>query len=82
MIGLEAWAIIAKCFAQLRDYRRAENPKDKGYTDEELKAEVMAFKALKELDERRSEIREPEACEEEFMDWEGNVISRISYAEK
>lgn len=52
MTGLEAWAIIAKCFAQLRDYRRAENPGDKGYTDEELKAEVMAFRGLKELDER------------------------------
>lgn len=52
MTGLEAWAIVSKCFAQLRDYRRAENPEDKGYTDEELEAEVIAFRALKELDER------------------------------
>lgn len=52
MTGLEAWVVISKCFTQLRDYRRAEDPKDKGYTDEELEAEVMAFRGLKELDER------------------------------
>lgn len=51
MTGPEAWVVIAKCFTELRDYRRAENPKDKGYADEELKAEVIAFRALKELDE-------------------------------
>lgn len=52
MTGLEAWAIISRNFTELRDYRRAENPEDKGYTDEELEAEVMAFRGLKELDER------------------------------
>lgn len=54
MTPLEAWHIIS---ANLNDHykaRRAMHPTSKGYTEAEIEAEVICFKALQEMDERVS----------------------------
>jgi hypothetical protein len=52
MTPLEAWNIIS---ANLNDHykaRRAMYPTSKGYTEAEIEAEAMCFRALKEMQER------------------------------
>ena len=46
MTPMEAWHIISANMMQLYKIRRANNPNFKGYTDAELEAEVICFKAL------------------------------------
>ena len=52
MTPMEAWGIISANLANHYKMRRATNPKDKGYTDAEIEAEIMCFQALKEMQER------------------------------
>lgn len=55
MTPLEAWNIISANLANHHKVRRAMYPNDKGYTDAEVKAEVICFQALMEMQERRKQ---------------------------
>ena len=52
MTPLEAWHIIFANLNSLYKMRRSIHPNDKGYTDAEVEAEVICFRALKEMQER------------------------------
>lgn len=60
MTPMEAWGIISANLATLYRIRRAQNPGDKGYDDADTEAEVMAFRALKEMQERAAGKNERE----------------------
>jgi len=51
MKPMEAWSIISANLAHLVRIRRSQGD-PKGYVDAESEAEVIAFRALKEMDER------------------------------
>jgi hypothetical protein len=55
MTPMEAWSIIGANLYHLYRIRRAQNPGYKGYDDADLEAEVIAFQALKEMEERQKE---------------------------
>ena len=52
---MEAWHIISANMMQLYKMRRAENPNFKGYTDAEVEAEVICFKALEQMEKQEKE---------------------------
>ena len=47
---MQAWRVISANLAEL--YKRRKSDAYKGYTDADIKAEVIAFKALQEMEER------------------------------
>lgn len=51
MKPLEAWRIISECMNELVNIRQALCPQGKGYSMEEVEAEVMCFEALRKLEE-------------------------------
>ena len=51
MTPMEAWHIISANLCELYKMRRGKNF-EKGYTDAEVKAEVICFQALREMDKR------------------------------
>jgi len=55
MTPMEAWHIISANLMQLYKWRRANNPNFKGYTDAEVEAEVICFKALEEMQEKEKQ---------------------------
>ena len=52
MTPMEAWSIVSANLATLYRIRRANNPGFKGFDDVEIEAELIAFQALKEMEER------------------------------
>ena len=50
MTPMEAWHIISANLATL--YKMRKDDKFKGYTDVEVEAEVICFKALQEMNQR------------------------------
>ena len=60
MTPIEAWRIISANMMELYKKRRADNPNFKGYTDIEIEAEVICFKALEEMERRHSSGTEAE----------------------
>ena len=55
MTPIEAWHIISANLADL--YKKRKSECFKGYTEKEIKAEVICFKALKEMEERNKNDR-------------------------
>ena len=53
MTPMEAWRIISANLFELYKRRRTET--FKGYTETETEAEVIAFKALKEMEKKGGE---------------------------
>lgn len=53
MKPLEAWRIISECMNELANMRQALYPQGKGYSKEEVKAQVMCFEALRKMEEER-----------------------------
>lgn len=51
MTPMEAWHVISANLCELYKIRRGRNF-EKGYTDAEVKAEVICFQALKKMEER------------------------------
>ena len=51
MKPLEAWRIIIGCMNELVNIRKSLYPQGKGYSQEEVEAEVMCFEALRKLEE-------------------------------
>ena len=52
MTPMQAWHIISANLAELYKLKRGNN--FKGYTDNDVQAEVICFKALKEMDGRNN----------------------------
>lgn len=52
MTPMQAWHIISANLAEL--YKRKRTKNFKGYTDDDVQAEVICFKALKEMEERNN----------------------------
>lgn len=57
MTPMDAWSIVSANLATLYRIRRAQNPGFKGFDDVEIEAEIMAFHALKEMEEREKQNR-------------------------
>lgn len=55
MKPLEAWRIISGCMNELANIRQSLYPQGKGYSQEEVEAQVMCFEALRKMQE---EIKE------------------------
>lgn len=55
MKPLEAWYIISSCMNELANIRQALYPQSKGYSQEEVQAEVICFEALRKLQEESEE---------------------------
>ena len=51
MKPLEAWRIISGCMVELVNIRQSLYTKGKGYSQEEVEAQVMCFDALRKLEE-------------------------------
>ena len=51
MKPLEAWRIISGCMEELASIRKSLYPQGKGYSQEEIEAQVMCFEALRKLEE-------------------------------
>lgn len=51
MKPLEAYRIIIGCMNELCNIRQSLYPKGKGYSQEEVEAQVMCFEALRRLQE-------------------------------
>ena len=51
MKPLEAWRIISGCMNELANIRQSLYPQGKGYSYEEVKAQVICFEALRKLQE-------------------------------
>lgn len=49
MTPMEAWSIISANLATLYRIRKAQNPEFRGFDDADVEAEVIAFRALKEM---------------------------------
>lgn len=52
MTPMQAWHIISANLAELYKLKRTDTYK--GYTDADVQAEVVCFKALKEMEERNN----------------------------
>lgn len=50
MTPMQAWRVISANLAEL--YKRRKSNAYKGYTDADIEAEVIAFKALQEMEAR------------------------------
>jgi len=57
MKPLEAWRIISGCMNELVNLRKAIYPQGKGYSDEEVTAQVMAFEALRKMEAKESKSK-------------------------
>ena len=57
MTPLEAWGIISANLKNHYAFRRAMYPNDKGYTEAEIEAEVICFRALQEMEKREKAER-------------------------
>ena len=55
MKPLEAWRIISGCMNELANIRQSVYPQGKGYSQEEIKAQVICFEALRKEEEWRYE---------------------------
>ena len=51
MTPLEAYRVISRCMTELQQMRQAIYPKGKSYSQEEVSAEVIAFEALRRMEE-------------------------------
>lgn len=51
MKPLEAWHIISSCMNELANMRKVLYPNGKGYSQEEIQAEVICFEALRKMEE-------------------------------
>lgn len=51
MKPLEAWRIISGCMDELVNIRQSVYPKGKGYSHEEVEAQVICFEALRKMQE-------------------------------
>ena len=51
MKPLEAYRVISRCMTELIQMRQAIYPKGKSYSQEEVSAEVIAFEALRRMEE-------------------------------
>ena len=51
MKPLEAWRIISGCMNELANIRQSVYPQGKGYSQEEIEAQVMCFEALRKEEE-------------------------------
>lgn len=51
MKPLEAWRIISGCMNELANIRQSLYPQGKGYSMDEVKAQVMCFEALRKIEE-------------------------------
>ena len=51
MKALEAWRIISGCMNELVNIRQSLYPQGKGYSKEEIEAQVICFEALRKLEE-------------------------------
>ena len=51
MTPRQAWSVISANLAEL--YTRRKSDAYKGYTDADIEAEIVAFKALQEMEERK-----------------------------
>lgn len=51
MKPLEAYAVISQCIDELHNMRKTLYPTGKAYSDMELKAQVIAFEALRRMEE-------------------------------
>lgn len=51
MTPMEAWHIISGNLAELARIRNTLLPKSKGYSEEEITAQVIAFEALRRMEE-------------------------------
>ena len=51
MKPLEAWRIISRCMNELHHFRIDIYPAGKGYSHEETEAQVIAFEALRRMEE-------------------------------
>lgn len=52
MTPMEAWSIISSNMSELLRFRIAVSGNQRAYTEKEMEAEVIAFAALKEMEER------------------------------
>ena len=50
MTPMEAWHIISANLARL--YKMRQDDKLNGYTDDDIEAEIICFKALQEMNQR------------------------------
>lgn len=55
MSPMEAWRIISQCMQELVRCRQAMYPGSKGWCEQEAKAEVIAFEALRRMEEDKEE---------------------------
>lgn len=51
MKPLEAWSLISQQIEELNRLRKAYYPYSRGYSDREITAQVMAFEALRRMEE-------------------------------
>lgn len=51
MRPLEAWSIISQCMDELVRMRQQVYPKGKAWSHQETEAQVMAFEALRRMEE-------------------------------
>lgn len=51
MKPLEAWRIISGCMNELSSIRKSMYPQGKGYSQQEVEAQVICFEALRKLEE-------------------------------
>ena len=55
MKPMEAWRIISGCMNELVNIRQSLYPQGKGYSQEEIEAQVMCFEALRKIQEESKE---------------------------
>lgn len=51
MKPLEAYAVISRCMTELHEIRKQIYPNGKAYSGEEISAQVIAFEALRRMEE-------------------------------
>ena len=51
MKPLEAYSVISRCITELHQYRKFVYPNTTAYSHEEISAQVIAFEALRRMEE-------------------------------
>lgn len=51
MKPMEAWKIVSGCLSELANIRHSLYPKGRGYSQEEITAQVICFEALRRMGE-------------------------------
>lgn len=51
MTPMEAYRVISQCMSELQTMRKAIFPQGKAYSQDEVKAQVMVFEALRKMEE-------------------------------